>query len=182
MLPGATIFGVILVLVIVVSFAFLLIRKPSFSFGGLPAETVKLETKSRKSGEGTKKTSGTCPNYFGYLCTIPKNTRIPNECVTCTKIVECQGLNSFREKDHEKAAEKDQNLKGAEKVIEKVESQEIVEGRQVLSVPKKKLQEMPSGCLHFFGYLRNMPKNTLIPDDCLGCSKIVECMYHVVLE
>jgi len=31
-------------------------------------------------------------------------------------------------------------------------------------------------CLHQFGYLRTLSKNAPIPDECFGCSKIVECL------
>lgn len=30
-----------------------------------------------------------CPHYLGYLATRPKGEAIPEECLTCTKIVEC---------------------------------------------------------------------------------------------
>jgi len=30
-----------------------------------------------------------CPHHFGYLGKHPKNTPIPNECLTCIKIMEC---------------------------------------------------------------------------------------------
>jgi hypothetical protein len=30
-----------------------------------------------------------CPHHFGYLGEHPKNTPIPNECLTCIKIMEC---------------------------------------------------------------------------------------------
>jgi len=30
-----------------------------------------------------------CPHHFGYLGEHPKHTPIPNECLTCTKIMEC---------------------------------------------------------------------------------------------
>jgi len=180
---GATLFGVVLVLIIVASLAFLLIRKPSFSFGGISAETIQLETGSRKSREGTKKVSEKCPNYLGYLREIPKNTRIPNECLTCTKMMECQGLDAFRrEEASEKATEMTQAVRGSEEPSEPVEFQRIVEERQVATASSKHAPERPSGCRHFFGYLRNMPKNTLVPDECLGCSKIVECLYHAILE
>jgi hypothetical protein len=176
MLPEATLFGVVLVLIIVASLAFLLIRKPSFSFGGISTETTKIETKSKKRKEGTKKVSETCPNYLGYLREIPKNTRIPNECLTCPKMMECQGLDMFRrEEASEKTTQMTQTLRDSEKPSEPVEPQKIIEKRQVPTAPKTHVQERPSGCLHFFGYLRNMPKNTLIPDECLACTRMVEC-------
>jgi len=31
-------------------------------------------------------------------------------------------------------------------------------------------------CLHEFGYLRTLPKNAPIPDECLGCQRVVECL------
>jgi len=32
-------------------------------------------------------------------------------------------------------------------------------------------------CPHYFGYLRKLPKNLPIPDECLGCLRIVECLH-----
>jgi DNA-directed RNA polymerase subunit RPC12/RpoP len=34
----------------------------------------------------------------------------------------------------------------------------------------------PSGCPHHFGYLKNRPKGTPIPEECLTCKKIVQCL------
>jgi len=33
-------------------------------------------------------------------------------------------------------------------------------------------------CENFFGYLRKRPKDTAIPEECLTCSKMVECLLH----
>jgi len=53
--------------------------------------------------------------------------------------------------------------------------------KQSVSVVKFQSEKKPSrkearDCPHFFGYVRNLPKNTPIPDDCLGCPWIVECL------
>jgi hypothetical protein len=32
-------------------------------------------------------------------------------------------------------------------------------------------------CQHFLGYLKKRPKDMPIPDGCLTCSKMVECLY-----
>ncbi|MGQ9565883.1 MAG: hypothetical protein ACUVT5_04990 [Candidatus Bathyarchaeales archaeon] len=32
------------------------------------------------------------------------------------------------------------------------------------------------GCLHEFGYLKNRPKNKPIPDECLTCPKMIQCL------
>ena len=35
-----------------------------------------------------------------------------------------------------------------------------------------------TGCAHGIGYLRTRPKNTPIPDECLTCNNMVDCMLH----
>jgi len=32
-------------------------------------------------------------------------------------------------------------------------------------------------CAHHFGYLRNQPKGTPVPDECFGCRKILQCLF-----
>jgi hypothetical protein len=32
-------------------------------------------------------------------------------------------------------------------------------------------------CVHHFGYLRNQPKGTPVPDECFGCRKILQCLF-----
>jgi hypothetical protein len=46
------------------------------------------------------------------------------------------------------------------------------------TVTPAKIESVPSrgDCLHQFGYLRTLPKNAPIPDECFGCAKIVECL------
>lgn len=31
-------------------------------------------------------------------------------------------------------------------------------------------------CFHHFGYLRNHPRSTPIPDECFGCQKVMSCL------
>jgi len=45
-------------------------------------ETEETETSQEARPSG-------CPYHFGYLKEHPKNTPVPNECFTCTKIMEC---------------------------------------------------------------------------------------------
>ena len=35
----------------------------------------------------------------------------------------------------------------------------------------------PAECPHYYGYLKKLPKNVPIPDECLGCLRIVECLH-----
>lgn len=52
-----------------------------------PVTTSSVKTE-RTEISGDTQPSG-CPYNFGYLKEHPKNTPIPNECLTCTKIMEC---------------------------------------------------------------------------------------------
>jgi len=49
--------------------------------------TVSVETE-RPEFSRNNQSSG-CPYHFGYLKEHPKHTPIPNECLTCTRIMEC---------------------------------------------------------------------------------------------
>lgn len=33
-------------------------------------------------------------------------------------------------------------------------------------------------CKHFFGYLKKRPKDVAIPDECLTCDKMIDCLLH----
>jgi len=39
-----------------------------------------------------------------------------------------------------------------------------------------------SACSHYFGYLRTLPKNSALPDECLGCPKIINCLTYVSIK
>ena len=54
-----------------------------------------------------------------------------------------------------------------EKVLEAISDQET-------SIEKEENNQ--TKCLHYFGYLSKLPKNSSIPEDCLLCSKVVECI------
>jgi len=49
--------------------------------------TVSVETEKPEFSRNNH--SSGCPYRFGYLKEHPKNTPIPNECLTCTRIMEC---------------------------------------------------------------------------------------------
>ena len=44
-------------------------------------------------------------------------------------------------------------------------------------IPIGKKIEKPDKCTHQLGYLKNRAKNEPIPEECLTCSKMIECMY-----
>jgi len=49
--------------------------------------TVSVETEKPEFSRNNH--SSGCPHRFGYLKEHPKHTPIPNECLTCTRIMEC---------------------------------------------------------------------------------------------
>lgn len=52
------------------------------------------------------------------------------------------------------------------------EDEEIeTEKNEALAAP-----EEPEKCQHFLGYLKERPKETAIPEDCLICERMIECM------
>jgi len=42
---------------------------------------------------------------------------------------------------------------------------------------KQQPQNGFQNCLHQFGYLKNLQKNTPVPDECFGCPKVMECLF-----
>jgi hypothetical protein len=49
--------------------------------------TVPVETEKNEFSRGSEPSG--CPRHFGYLKEHPKRSPIPNECLTCPKIMEC---------------------------------------------------------------------------------------------
>lgn len=55
--------------------------------------------------------------------------------------------------------------------------EERIHGGRIEKVSKK---ETTPECKHRLGYLRTLPKNASIPDECLGCDRIIECKHSLV--
>jgi hypothetical protein len=41
----------------------------------------------------------------------------------------------------------------------------------------KKTSKKDNGCNHHFGYLRTMSKDISLPEECLGCTRVIECKH-----
>jgi len=64
------------------------------------------------------------------------------------------------------------------KVSKKLEAPKTEEKQPPISPPMSVDMGLPKGsseCAHHFGYLKTLPKNTPIPDECFGCTRIMEC-------
>jgi hypothetical protein len=163
MLPGTTLFGFALVLIIGTALIILLIRKPHIPI------PFSSEEKTSKGKEKSQTIPKPCPHHIGYLSEFPKNTPIPKECRGCTKIMECQvGLNKLHKLFREEEAPQDVPEEEAPEQVETPKSK----------TPSESPHARPPECSHFFGYLKGIPKNTLIPDECFRCPKMVQCIYY----
>jgi DNA-directed RNA polymerase subunit RPC12/RpoP len=61
------------------------------------------------------------------------------------------------------------------KTVEVDETEEEKKKFQEIEVEDK--MEEAATCAHYLGYLKQRPKNTPIPEECLTCAKMIECMY-----
>jgi hypothetical protein len=57
----------------------------------------------------------------------------------------------------------------------------VIRSKYELGIIKRELQaelwkEMrPPNCSHYLGFLKTFPRNKPIPDECLGCTKVILC-------
>ena len=54
-------------------------------------EKVKdaISNQQPTESENSNKNLTNCPHHFGYLADLPKNAPFPEECLLCTRVVEC---------------------------------------------------------------------------------------------
>lgn len=66
----------------------------------------------------------------------------------------------------------------ASKTIEAEETEEKQEEApaQKVEIAIEEKREDTFGCSHHLGYLKQRPKSTPIPEECLTCTKMIECM------
>jgi DNA-directed RNA polymerase subunit RPC12/RpoP len=65
-------------------------------------------------------------------------------------------------------------------IVEKQKSEESRESVYQTREAKRvtvKLEESVN-CNHFIGYLKKRPKDSPFPEECLTCSKMIECLTH----
>ena len=64
-------------------------------------------------------------------------------------------------------------------------SEKLTVAKDIQKLPtasQKPFQARPPECSHFFGYLRKIPRNTSLPDECFSCTKMVECLSYNISE
>jgi hypothetical protein len=60
---------------------------------------------------------------------------------------------------------------------EQADVDDVVEEDNSLDMEVEDTLAEETSCTHHLGYLKRRPKNTSIPEECLTCSKMIECMY-----
>jgi hypothetical protein len=80
-------------------------------------------------------------------------------------------------------AEPEEVTPSEDEVLESVEvtNSEVLEKVEnlILSSSETKEKEAGTGCPREFGYLANRPKDAAIPQECLLCPKMVDCMLKI---
>jgi len=92
------------------------------------------------------------------------------------------GIYSYSRKVSKDLAEK---FTFPEKVAKESLEMEAPVARAHSPIQERIIQENPKTktapeCKHQFGYLRTLPRNASIPDECLSCDRIVECKHSLV--
>ncbi|MBT0159103.1 hypothetical protein G4O51_03880 [Candidatus Bathyarchaeota archaeon A05DMB-2] len=73
--------------------------------------------------------------------------------------------------------EDEEEAEAAKEELERTEEVEVAEPEPVkLEVKTETEEASSSACAHNFGYLKQRPKNTPIPEECFICNKMIECM------
>jgi len=60
--------------------------------------------------------------------------------------------------------------------------EETEPSKSVVDSLEEKKTTKETDCNHSLGYLKTLPKNTPIPDECLSCAKIVECKHSYLTK
>lgn len=180
MLPETTMFSALLVLAISLTLIFLLIKKPHFRFRGTPDEKAGRQPKSDKNK--VPQAPKTSLDRFRYPREIPEKAPIPQTPSSAARTEQPEirenAPPALIPKEEKSATPQPavQTPTSPRKPSESVEAPKIIEERRA-PTPTARPYLRPASCPHFFGYLKKIPKNASMPDECFGCPKMVECLY-----
>jgi hypothetical protein len=115
--------------------------------------------------------SCTCPNpSCGKVFTVPikvenlcsRNAKVYSACPFCLTEITLDEVSTVAEEKKEVG-------------MEESESKSDEEERPEVKVPDESLSEV-HGCAHHLGYLSQRSPKESIPEECMVCEKIVQCM------
>ncbi len=104
-----------------------------------------------------------------------------SEAIPTKASVKREPFKSDLQVDSPKEPERPENGRAPKSIFQSPQIQKETPQKQT-EAPKKIMEknssQSPKKCSHFFGYVRTLPKNTAIPDECLWCPSIVDCLTH----
>lgn len=178
--PESILFAILLILVVGLTLAFLLVKKPQFEFLGKSFRTAKAKRKSADDKAAGKKPTPV-PNLNARAKEPIRESAAFHEHNAQVKESEPPFIASLPPPVGPTEGTDDSSV-----LLQSLQTAEAPFISEVAeSIPKEdkstqfgQLHGAPPNCNHFFGYLRKMPKDATFPDGCLGCLKMVECLYY----
>ncbi len=73
-----------------------------------------------------------------------------------------------------------EHLKEKSLSIEHVKASEV--SKEEVPTTSTSTKARPQDCPHYFGYLKTVPKDSVLPEECFCCPKIMECFYLRVVS
>ena len=61
-------------------------------------------------------------------------------------------------------------------ILRESTSSDIIDKSEKLENPPSVDNDLQIDCAHHFGYLKKRPKDTPIPEACLTCKKMIQCL------
>jgi len=157
-------------------------KTPPESYPACPHCSINLNIipffNAQKSPQ-LKSTLGTPPSVKEFKKPIEKTPQIQRQATPAKPLVVKEVSEPTFPTDTSKDLKKplalpEKKLPVQSPIEDRVPSQKPIEQ------PRVQEQKKPSpsfrDCPHFFGYVKSLPKNTPLPDECLGCPWIVECL------
>jgi hypothetical protein len=105
--------------------------------------------------------------------TSSKSTEIPEEPAVAVETPKpLENSHEYKALEH---------LKEKPLPTEQVEASEVSKEEE-LPTTTKNTEAKPQKCPYYLGYLKSIPKNSVMPEECFSCPKILECFYSKVVH
>ena len=160
--------------------------------------TLQIEKKAKRDSEGYFCSNPTCKSVFSHPKII-KYYACPN-CNTRVEMVDIENQSKIEQINFKEKSVKLETIKPRYIQTKEVETTRHISKTQStkinpknsfipeITVPEQNLtieikesdSQSDTGCKHYFGYLCEREKGEGIPNECVECSKILDCMLSKV--
>ncbi|UCE16037.1 MAG: hypothetical protein JSV12_09360, partial [Candidatus Bathyarchaeota archaeon] len=147
-------------IIIILYVTFLLRLKPSTK------TTINKQPEKVLPAEKPAPSPSTQPELFTEEQTPPENPIMPEKAEPAISVKIPESLETSETLEEPLEYE-------TPTIEESVEPLETLESKEEALPPTN-----PPECPHYFGHLKKLPKNLPIPDECLGCLRIIECLHQ----